>query len=258
MRKPAPDYPPSFLAASARQAATLDELKHRPWPLPDGGWAQAQTWEELLFAHWTVDLDAVRAQVPSQLEIDTFEGRAYLGLTPFRVTNLRLRGLPPLPVLSSFLELNCRTYVTHAGRPGIWFFSLDASSRFAVEAARRLYKLPYFRAHMTGPPRFTSVRAGAGRGHLWESTYEPGGPASPARAGTLEHFLSERYCLYTVDEKGALHRADIHHLPWALQDVDAEVLRNTMPPRGLEARGEPHVMFSARQDVLIWPLEAVS
>jgi uncharacterized protein len=190
--------------------------------------------------------------------VDTFGGEAYLGLTPFKVTSLRLRGLPPVPLLSSFLELNCRTYVTHGGeKPGIWFFSLDASSRFAVEGARRLYKLPYFLAHMSGPPRFSSVRAGAEREHVWQSSYRPTGSPSPAEPGSLEHFLAERYCLYTVDEDGSLCRAEIHHPPWPLQGANAEVDRNTVPPDGLEVDGAPHRMFSARQDVLIWPLEPV-
>jgi uncharacterized protein YqjF (DUF2071 family) len=202
-----------------------------------------------------VPVEALRAHLPSELEVDTFDGDAYLGLTPFRVTNLRLRGLPPLPVLSSFLELNCRTYVTHGGeKPGIWFFSLDAASRLAVEGAKRLYKLPYFLARMSGPPRFSSVRTGAEREHAWESSYRPTGSPAPAEPGSLEQFLAERYCLYTVDEGGVLHRAEIHHPPWPLQGANAEVTRNTVPPDGLEVAGEPHVMFSARQDVLIWPL----
>ncbi len=247
-----------FLDGPARQAATLRETAHRPWPLPATGWAQAQTWDDLLFAHWTVPIEALRAHLPPELEVDTFEGDAYLGLTPFRVTNLRLRGLPPLPVLSSFLELNCRTYVSRGGeKPGIWFFSLDASSRFAVEGARRLYKLPYFQARMSGPPRFGSARLGAEREHVWESSYRPTGSAAPAETGSLEHFLAERYCLYTVDEAGDLHSADIHHPPWPLQDASAEIARNTVPPDGLDVSGEPHLMFSARQDVLIWALERV-
>lgn len=149
--------------------------------------------------------------------------------------------------------------MSHKGeKPGIWFFSLDASSRFAVEGARRLYKLPYFQARMSGPPRFSSVRVGGERDHVWESSYRPTGVPASAAAGTLEHFLAERYCLYTVDEAGALHRAEIHHPPWPLQVANAEVMRNTIPPDGLEVDGEPHLMFSARQDVLIWALEPAS
>jgi uncharacterized protein YqjF (DUF2071 family) len=211
----------------------------------------------LLFAHWVVPLEALRTHLPPELEVDTFGGDAYLGITPFRVSGLRLRGLPPLPVVSSFLEVNCRTYVSHGGeKPGIWFFSLDASSRLAVEGARRLYKLPYFRAAMAGPPRFSSVRQD-GAARVWECSYRPTGTAAPAEPGTLEHFLAERYCLYTTDEAGRLHRAEIHHPPWPLQRADAEVLRNTLPPEGIEVAGEPHLLYSERQDVLIWALEPV-
>lgn len=250
--------PLKLLEASARQAATLRTVTHRPWPLPRGGWAQAQTWEELLFAHWQVPVEALRAHVPAALQIDRHGGDAYLGITPFRVTNLRVRGLPPVPVVSSFLELNCRTYVSHAGdKPGIWFFSLDASSRFAVEGARHLYRLPYFRARMTAPPTFTSVRLEASREHAWRSTYRPNGTPFTAQPGSLEEFLAERYCLYTTDQSGSLRRAEIHHPPWPLQRAVAEIAANTIPPDGLEVDGEPHLLYAARQDVLIWSLEHV-
>jgi hypothetical protein len=247
-----------LLRAPARQAATLRVLEHRPWPLPPGRWAMAQTWLDLLFAHWEVEIAALRRHLPAGLEVDTFEDRAFLGITPFAVENLRLRGLPALPAVSSFLELNCRTYVRHAGeKPGIWFFSLDASSRLAVEGARRLYKLPYFQARLTRAPRSTCSRLDAERPHVWEATYQPEGPVWQAEVGTVEHFLAERYCLYSTDSAAALYRAEIHHPPWPLQDATAEVATNTMPPDGLEVAGEPLVHFSGRQDVLIWPLEPV-
>ena len=247
-----------LVEAPARQGATLRVTDHRPWPLPAGSWVMAQTWEQLLFAHWRVAIEALREHLPPELEVDTHDGEAWLGVTPFLVTNLRLRGLPPVPFLSSFLELNCRTYVSHGGeKPGIWFFSLDASSRLAVEAARRLYKLPYFEARMDGLPRYRCARAGASRPHVWESTYEPVGPVFGADPGSLEHFLVERYCLYTTDAAGALQRGEIHHPPWSLQRATAEIDLNTMPPDGLEASGEALLHYSARQDVLIWELEAV-
>ena len=247
-----------LVEAPARQGATLRVTDHRPWPLPAGSWVMAQTWEQLLFAHWRVPTEALREHLPPELEVDTHDGEAWLGVTPFLVTNLRLRGLPPVPFLSSFLELNCRTYVSHGGeKPGIWFFSLDASSRLAVEAARRLYKLPYFEARMDGLPRYRCARAGTSRPHVWESTYEPVGPVFGAEPGSLEHFLVERYCLYTTDAAGALQRGEIHHPPWSLQRATAEIDLNTMPPDGLEVSGEALLHYSARQDVLIWELEAV-
>jgi len=249
--------------APARQAATLDITEHRPWPLPSSRWLLAQTWEQLLFAHWRVPVERLRAHLPAELlqaglEVDTHEGEAWLGVTPFRTTNLRFRGTPALPRVSSFLELNCRTYVSHGGKkPGIWFFSLDASSRLAVEAARRLYKLPYFQARMEGLPHYSCARLGAERPHVWEASHRPSGPVAPAAESTLEHFLAERYCLYT-SEAGLLYRAEIHHPPWPLQPAAAEIDLNTMPPDSLEPEGEPLLHYSERQDVLIWPLQPCS
>jgi uncharacterized protein YqjF (DUF2071 family) len=247
--------PKELLNAPSRQAATLQATEHRPWPLPAGPWIMAQTWETLLFAHWRLPVERLRAHVPDGLELDTHEGEAYLGLTPFRVTNLRPRGLPPLPGVSAFLELNCRTYVTHGGeKPGIWFFSLDASSRLAVEGARRTYRLPYFHARMDGLPQYRCSRIGAERPHVFEGTYRPVGRTFNAEPGSLEHFLTERYCLYTTDEAGAVYRAEIHHPQWPLQDAEAAIELNTIPPDGLEVDGEPLLHYARRLDVLIWPL----
>jgi uncharacterized protein len=220
-----------------------------------------QTWEDLLFAHWRVPESVLRAQVPDGLDVETHDGAAWLGVTPFRVSGLRLRGMLPLPRLSSFFELNVRTYVVRDDRPGIWFFSLDASSRLAVEAARRIYRLPYFRARIAARPARGGITYDCARieepGRAFSGRYAPAdGPVEP-RPGTLEHFLTERYCLYARDETG-LYRADIHHEPWPLQVAEAEIELNTMPPEGVELPDEQPVLhFSRRQDVVIWPLERV-
>jgi uncharacterized protein YqjF (DUF2071 family) len=134
------------------ESRVVAETAHRPWPLPSGPWLMAQTWGDLLFAHWTVPAGALRALVPEPLTIDRFDGNAWLAITPFEVSSLRLRGTPPLPWLSRFPELNVRTYVSLGGKPGIWFFSLDAARALAVAAARRTYRLPYFHARMTIAP----------------------------------------------------------------------------------------------------------
>ena len=252
-----------FLTTPARQTATLRETGHRPWPLPqDDKWLMAQTWERLLFAHWRVPVQSVQAHVPGVLSVDTFDGAAWIGITPFRVSGLRLRGTPPAPVLSSFLELNARTYVTFEDKPGIWFFSLDASSRLAVAGARRSYRLPYFSARMSAlrwddTVRYSSDRtARRARPASFSGRYGPEGEVFNARKGSLEYFLAERYCLYAVDE-GTVFRAEIHHNPWPLQPAGAEIERNTMAPPGIETAGEPLLHLAVRQDVLIWPLERV-
>src|SRR2546423_11731672 len=124
-----------LFGSATAQADSLRFAGHRPWPLPSGRWSQGQTWENLLFAHWPVDAKLLRPHVPAPLGLDEFDGSAWIGLTPFRVAGLRLRGALPLLGLSAYHELNCRTYVSVRDRPGVWFFSLDASSRWIVEAA---------------------------------------------------------------------------------------------------------------------------
>jgi uncharacterized protein YqjF (DUF2071 family) len=238
------------LADAAAQARSLDETAHRPWPLNPRPWVMGQSWERLLFAHWPVPHDALRPHVPAALELEQFDGTAWLGVTPFRVVGLRARGLPPLPPASSFLELNCRTYVRSGDRPGIWFFSLDASSRTAVAGAKLTFRLPY---------RHARIRAAGGefraarRGVSFLAHYRGIGEPAPAQPGTLEHFLAERYCLY--GGRGDL-RADIHHPPWPLQQADADLDCRGLAPVGLE--GEPLCHFAARQDVVVWRPERVS
>src|SRR6478736_184531 len=117
------------------KSAILRQTAHRPWSLPDGPWTMTQTWHDLLFAHWRIRLDVMRPLVPRELEIDTFDGSAWIGVVPFRMSAVRMRGLPPVPGASAFPELNVRTYVRYGGRAGVWFFSLDAESALAVFAA---------------------------------------------------------------------------------------------------------------------------
>jgi uncharacterized protein len=223
--------------------------------LPRRSWLQGQTWDHLLFMHWRVAADSLRELLPEQLPLDVHEGDAWLGVNPFRVSGFRLRGLPPVPVLSSFPEVNVRTYVTYEGKPGIWFFSLDADSPWAVEAARRTYHLPYHHARITDERRgegidYRSERTGA----TLDVSYRPAGAPAEADPASLEYFLTERYCLYTEHE-GRLERAEIHHAPWPLQRAEAELRENTMAPVALD--GNPLLHFSERQDVVIWSLDRV-
>jgi uncharacterized protein len=248
------------LHAATRQARSLEHVDHRPWPLPARAWTMGQTLDDVLLAHWRVPLDDVRAHVPATLEVEQHDGSAWLGIVPFRVSGLRLRGLLSLPGLSSFRQLNVRTYVRAAdGRPGIWFFSLDASSRVAVEAARRTFRLPCFHARVAADDEGTWIdyecaRLGE-RGRVFSARYRPDGAVFHAEPGSLEWFLTERYCLYTTNEHGALQRAEIHHAPWPLQPADVEVELTSIAP--FELRGAPLCHFSRRQDVVIWSLEPV-
>jgi uncharacterized protein YqjF (DUF2071 family) len=245
--------------AALRQARSVEKREHRPWPAPARGWAVGQTLEDLLFAHWRVPLEAVRALVPPELEIEQHDGSAWVGVVPFRVTGLRARGTLPLPLVSSFLQLNVRTYVNAGGeKPGVWFFGLDTSSRLVAEAGRRAYRLPYSHARMSATRRgewidYECARSGEA-GRVFSGRYRPDGPVFHAGSGSLEWFLAERYCLYTTD-RGRLRRAEIHHEPWALQKAEAEVELASISPIALEGRPLCHV--SRRQDIVIWQLEGI-
>ena len=221
-----------------------------------------QTWSDLLFAHWAVPVERLSAVLPAGLPIDTYDGSAWIGTTPFLVTGLRMRGTVPMPVISRFPELNVRTYVTVDSKPGIYFLSLDAARRSAVFAARRSYRLPYFHARMSrhkssGEVTFSSERRSTdGPGAGFSATYGPVGAASTAADGSLEYFLTERYCLYTLDEGRRIQRGQIHHPPWLLQRATASLQRNTMTDAfGIRLKGEPLLHFARRQDVLFWPIE---
>ncbi|MEO8213855.1 MAG: DUF2071 domain-containing protein [Myxococcales bacterium] len=251
----------------------LQRVDHRPWPLPRGPWRWRQSWRDLLFAHWPVETARLRHLVPPSLRIDEFGGTSWVGIVPFRMEGVMARPLPDLPGLSAFPELNVRLYVEADGKPGVWFVSLDAANLPAVWAARRLFHLPYFHADMQTQTevqnhrvcvRYQAVRRGRGPRVAFRATYTatagPAGESFEATPGTLEHFLTARYCLYTQDGAGALLRANIHHAPWSLQNASATIGENTMgEAQGITLPGPPSLVhFSRRTDVVVWPLERVA
>jgi uncharacterized protein YqjF (DUF2071 family) len=223
----------------------------------------AMTWHDLLFAHWRVPAEALRPLVPAALAIDTFDGAAWIGVIPFRMTGVRLRGTPALPGPGAFAELNVRTYVTDGSKSGVWFFSLDAASRVAVRAARRWFRLPYFDAEMTCATDLDDVVYRSHRTHRgahpagFAARYGPSGPAFGATPGSLEHWLTERYCLYAADPNGAVLRSEIHHAPWPLQPALAAIDANSMAAASGVALPAacPHLLFARRLDVVGWAPE---
>lgn len=244
------------------QSGVIGEVENRPWPEPREHWLMAQTWRDLLFAHWRVAPEVVERALPASLPVDTYDGSAWIGVTPFELSGLRPHGGIPLPAISRFPELNVRTYTTVGGKPGIFFLSLDAANPLAVVAARRAYRLPYFRARMAitrrGPAvHYRSERtSGDGAPAEFEAEYRATGEPFPAQPGSLDYFLAERYCLYTVDEDGRPLRGEIQHPPWPLQPAEATIARNTMTtPWGIELPDEePLLHLSHLQNVVIWPL----
>jgi uncharacterized protein len=253
--------PASAVATALRQRATLAELSHRPWPIPERSWFMGQSWSHLLFSHWRVDAGALRRVIPPQIPLDLYAGEAWLGVTPFRVEGFRLRRTLPVPVFSCFLEVNVRTYVDYDGKPGIYFLSLDTNSRLAVAGARRTYRLPYFHAHQSLSEkddrlRFRSIRTSSdGPAAELDCAFAPSGERFQAEPGSLEHWLTERYCLYTLAEGGTVQRADIHHPPWPLQPATGSFEVNTMASSyGLDLTDEPLLHYSKLQDVVLWTI----
>ena len=260
--------------------AEVDRLsiRGRPGGLP----LMHQRWGKLLFLHWPIDENFLRPLIPPSLEIDKFDGSAWIAVTPFTMWGIRASFLPPIPGTSAFQEMNVRTYVHLNGVPGVWFFSLDATNSLAVWAARRFYHLPYFRAEMdlrqngktidyssrrmnspAGNPseREQSAESTSGDSSTaqFKATWTIGEPLEQSQPGTLQFFLTERYCLYS-SHGGRLYRARIFHQPWALQGATLTSLESTMieslglPP----PQGAPLLHFSEEIGVEIWPLKEES
>jgi uncharacterized protein YqjF (DUF2071 family) len=257
------------MASISSMTNILSVVAHRPYELPAGRWRMAQRWNDLLFAHWPIPIDEMARLLPAGLEVDTFDGYAWVGVVPFWMDQVRTRAIGErcitVPGTSSFCELNLRTYVRSqaTGLRGVYFFSLDAASALAVIGARTLFHLPYFFASMRqqiasdGTVEYTSRRLLTGRQVRFKARYRGRGEvAGPSRAGTLEHFMTERYCLFTR-YAGKVRVGHIHHLPWPLQAAEAEISLNELPAaHGIALPDRPPVLHFARElHVYIWSLE---
>jgi uncharacterized protein YqjF (DUF2071 family) len=204
--------------------------------------------------------EALRPLIPGGLTLDTFDGEGWVGIVPFDIPSFKLRGVVPLPFMSAFPELNVRTYVVAEGKPGVWFFSLDAASKMAVRGARVGYHLPYFHAEMSirvegETANYSSRRLDPDtRPAEFKASYRPVGPVYYSQPGNPDHWLTERYCLYAADRRGRLYRAEIHHIPWPLQAAEADITTNSMAlAHGIDLPDKaPLLHYSRQQDVAIW------
>lgn len=209
----------------------LQSVAHRPWPLPRHEWKWRQSWLDLAFIHYRADARQVRALLPRGLRLQEFNGTAWIGVVPFRMVGVMRRPLPDIPPFSSFPELNVRTYVEFEGKPGVWFFSLDADSWPVVFGGRRIYGLPYFSASMQhqfgeGWYSFSSVRrTGDAR---FEARYRPTSEVFFPAPGTFEHWATERYCLYSFSDRHGIERVEVHHAPWPLQRAELVIEESSM------------------------------
>lgn len=243
---------------ASRATAVLEETSHRPWPLPQTRWSMFMRWHDLLFLHWPVRPETVRALIPDMLELDTFDGWCWIGVVPFHMTGVQPRYLP---LRMAFPELNVRTYVKTRGRSGVWFFSLDATSWLAVRAARWL-GLPYYDARISLEIERDAIRYHSTRTDNrappaeFDASYTPTAPAYRANPGTLDHWLTERYCLYAGKDPGEVVYGEIHHPPWPLQAAEVELRTNTMTrAAGIEIPASLPLCHFARQlEVLAWPV----
>lgn len=232
-------------------------IREKPSGLP----IMYQSWQKLLFMHWQLPPVLLRPHIPEPLVLDIFEGQAWIAVTPFVVRNARPVFAPPVPCLSNFNEINVRTYVHLDGVPGVWFFSLDASSLFAVLGARFAYRLPYYTASMRMKEDGAEITYSSKRisgpveiGAKWRK----GELLGEAREESLEFFLVERYCLYAV-EGSKVYRARIHHPPWKLQRAELLDCHSTMiaGQRLPTPSGDPLLHYSEVQDTAIWPLQKI-
>ncbi len=234
-------------------------------------WAMTQHWDDLLFAHWPMDPEKIAALLPDGLDVDLCRGSAWLGVVPFRMDRIQLRGLPSVPGFRRFPELNLRTYVRDAltGTPGVYFFSLDAANPVAVMIARGFFQLPYYWAQMRMRPvsdrefSFSSSRLLTRRPVRFAARYRGLGPSrqlAESRPGSIEFFLTERYSLFTQDPLGRLLRSTIRHIPWTLEEADADITCNDLARAvGLNLPGgKPLLYYSRHLAVYVWQAEFVA
>jgi len=222
-------------------------------------------WHDLCFLHWRVDPARLAPLLPAGLTLDTFDDAAWIGVVPFRMSDVSVRLTPRVRRLADFAELNVRTYVTAAGKPGVWFFSLDATQPVAVRVARSIFHLPYHDARITlrrdgDSYAYASTRPERhGPQAALTVGYRPTGPAYHATPGTVDHFLIERYCLYTTDRSRRPLRQEVDHVPWSVQPAAARVVHCTVTePFGIPLDGPPIAHFSASLDVVAWRQQRVT
>jgi uncharacterized protein YqjF (DUF2071 family) len=246
-------------------ALSPPDAPHRQYPPPSSPWVMKMEWDDLLFEHWPVPFDWLRPLVPPGLELETYDGKAWLGVVPFMMRGVRPHGVPALPWFSAFPELNVRTYVRAGGKPGVWFFSLDADQPVAVTTARTLFHLNYQWADMEctragEAVAYHSRRRGAPAGEAeYRGNYWPLGKPVDTSRGTLGDFLVNRFCLYAADRDQQVYRAEIDHPPWPVVEAAAEVPVDTMTrPLGFALPDrQPLRWFSPHLEVVAWGVEKV-
>lgn len=258
----------------------LYSVEHRPWPPPDGQWLLSQSWNDLLFAHFAVAPQTLRRLVPEAFTLDLYDGAAWLTVSPFCTSHMRPSGVPPMPGISHFPQVRLRTYVTMIdkegkAKPGVFYFSVDAANLSAVWFARMFFRMQYWHSaiRVSGATlqarkpkertiHFRSLRlhgpTAIGGPARFEAVYAPEGEPERARRGSLDEFLTERYCVYSMNRE-KVYRSEIHHQPWPLQRATVEIRENSIAdPLGLALSATPDIChFSRSLKMLAWAPERI-
>lgn len=239
----------------------LEHTDHRHTPLPHGPWVMSQKWENLLFMHFTVSKQALQAHLPKGMVVDCYQGEAWVTILPFEVTDMHFRKTPSIPYLHSYLELNVRTYVRKNGVPGLYFFSLDANKLLAIIGAR-VTTLPYFYAQMGmwlegNNIHYKSKRWGKSKASL-QASFRPHSSAYLSKSGSLDEWLLERYYAWKTNRNNTVE-VGIHHMPWQVQEVEANIQTYQLTPFDFETLGKGRVLFhySPEKRVLFWPIKII-
>ncbi|MFA4133034.1 MULTISPECIES: YqjF family protein [unclassified Brevibacillus] len=236
-------------------------------PAQYNGWTMTQTWEHLLFLHWAISPASIKALIPAGLELDTYDGKAWISIIPFLLSGVRLRRMPSVPFTTTFPEINVRTYVKAKGKTGVYFLSLDTSNPLVIKIAKFWYRLPYYRAQMAFHRQadridFTSRRlSGLSQTPSFKGSYQPLSDKFFAKEGTLVHWLTERYTLFCrCDRTKQLMFADVVHEPWQLQETAFHIRENVMTENlSISLTDTPHLALYARGvQSLIWPIRSLA
>lgn len=236
---------------------------HRPWPLPKKPHRWRQQWLDLLFAHWHIPSSLIQPIIPKPLVLEQEDGMAWIAVVPFKMADVAPRFLPAIPGLSAFPEINLRAYVHYQGKPGVWFFSLDASQPIAVWAAKRMFHLPYFQSKIQMTMQQDAVRYDSLRQNTtnarFSGVYRGKGKVFLSEKGSIEHLLTERYCMYAQNKSGQLFRTEVHHEPWPLQHAELQIQHLELTQwLGFELTSPPDLLhFSKGVRVIAWQPERI-
>jgi hypothetical protein len=264
---------PEFQTQFVTAGSLLYSVEHRPWLPPNSQWLISQSWNDLLFAHFAIDPPTLRRLVPDALTLDLYDGVAWLTVSPCCTSHLRPSGIPPLPGFSFFPQVNLRTYVTLQGKPGVLYFSVDAANLSVVWFARTFFRMQFWHAaiQISGATiqarpsqdqsiyfRSSRLNSRATQPSKLDVVYAPEGNPWRARRGSLDEFLTERYCVYSWNRR-TYYRTEVHHQPWPLQRASVEIRANSIANSlGLALPAKPDLChFSRSLKMLAWAPEGI-